>query len=252
MHGGEESTTDPHGRLITAEFESVTVVLTYVQHPGKGRQCQYRELDWDPAMHDYLQSLLRRNRSAKKGKLLVWMGDLNVSGTDPSNRDLDIGGMLDLSRPNNCMQTHEEYLWPGIDRILSGSTGGGGGKGEGSGEGSGGGCDGGGCLEGADRGSASGATRCLGMVDIFRRLHPTTPGYTYWGKRENDNHTDEEACTRGFVARLDYFIVCPRTAEKAVECRVARRKFGSDHRPVVLMIGEAGSATAHRKSVRRA
>ena len=109
------------------------MVLTYTQHPGEGKQCDYRTHDWDPAFYQHLKSFLRnpsvpsekrREESAAAGPassggdvasvgaaglstgspqqpMLLWFGDINVSGLDPQRRDFDIGGNLSNNRPNN-------------------------------------------------------------------------------------------------------------------------------------------------------
>lgn len=63
---------DVEGRLITAEFADFILVSTYVPNAGAGLvRLEYRTLQWDVALRNYLNTLQQR-------KPVIWLGDLNV------------------------------------------------------------------------------------------------------------------------------------------------------------------------------
>ncbi|KAJ9454178.1 DNA-(apurinic or apyrimidinic site) lyase [Diplonema papillatum] len=77
-------TTDPlpaahskEGRLLAVETPDFYLVATYVPNAGDGlKRLDYRVKEWDPSLRDYLTGL-----ASKKGKGVIWAGDLNVAHT---------------------------------------------------------------------------------------------------------------------------------------------------------------------------
>ncbi len=74
------------------------------------------------------------------------------------------------------------------------------------------------------------AIEAHGLVDLFRRLHPDDPGFSWWDYRMNAFRRD-----RGL--RIDLVLVSEALASRARACRVDRTPRGwekpSDHAPVV-------------------
>jgi exodeoxyribonuclease-3 len=68
-----------------------------------------------------------------------------------------------------------------------------------------------------------------GWVDAFRKLHPeaTETAYTWWSNRG-------QAWAKNVGWRLDYQLVTPSLAEKAVEARVFKEQRFSDHAPLSI------------------
>jgi len=68
-----------------------------------------------------------------------------------------------------------------------------------------------------------------GWVDAFRKLHPeaTETAYTWWSNRG-------QAWAKNVGWRLDYQLVTPSLAEKAVEARVFKDQRFSDHAPLSI------------------
>jgi exodeoxyribonuclease-3 len=72
-----------------------------------------------------------------------------------------------------------------------------------------------------------------GWIDAFRTLHPTDPGWTYWGYRSNGRVNN-----KGW--RLDYFVVSPalwngRIVDVSVGSEInAQGERMSDHAPLIL------------------
>lgn len=76
---GIDKKSDPEGRIITLEFDSVAILVTYVPNSGMTLdRLAYRTNTWDKELSDYCDSL------AKKKQVIV-AGDLNVA-----IRDMDI------------------------------------------------------------------------------------------------------------------------------------------------------------------
>jgi exodeoxyribonuclease-3 len=70
----------------------------------------------------------------------------------------------------------------------------------------------------------------IGLVDIFRELHPTQAGaYTWWIQKN-----DGRANNRG--RRLDYFLVSKSMLPKVKSCVIRSDIFGSDHCPVEMVV----------------
>jgi exodeoxyribonuclease-3 len=74
---------DDEGRVITTEFDDFSLVNVYQPNSQRGlTRLQYRTEEWDPAFRAFLRKL------GKKGKPVVFCGDLNVAHTE-----------LDLTNP---------------------------------------------------------------------------------------------------------------------------------------------------------
>eukprot|EP01018_Ginkgo_biloba_P037494 Gb_02033 [translate_table: standard] len=68
-----------------------------------------------------------------------------------------------------------------------------------------------------------------GFVDSFRRQHPNTVGYTYWGYRQG-----ARADNRGW--RLDYFLVSDSIIDDVYDSYILPDINGSDHCPIGLIL----------------
>ncbi len=68
-----------------------------------------------------------------------------------------------------------------------------------------------------------------GWVDAYRRLHPdaTDEGYTWWSNRG-------QAWAKNVGWRLDYQLVTPSLARKAVAASIYKERRFSDHAPLVI------------------
>ncbi|PKN28004.1 MAG: exodeoxyribonuclease III [Deltaproteobacteria bacterium HGW-Deltaproteobacteria-22] len=70
----------------------------------------------------------------------------------------------------------------------------------------------------------------LGLVDIFRQLHPGEPGhYSWWDYRFS-------ARDRNIGWRIDYFMISPDLVDRVEDCRILPEVTGSDHCPVLLAL----------------
>ena len=69
----------------------------------------------------------------------------------------------------------------------------------------------------------------LGLVDVFRELHPDTRSYTWWSNRLNKRGEN-----RGW--RLDYFLVSEELLDKVTEMVHETDVQGSDHCPIRLEV----------------
>lgn len=68
---------DSEGRVLTAEFEDFTLVNVYQPNSQRGlTRLAYRTREWDPAFLAFLKKL------GKKGKPVLFCGDLNVAHTE--------------------------------------------------------------------------------------------------------------------------------------------------------------------------
>ncbi|OSI32650.1 exodeoxyribonuclease III [Neisseria dumasiana] len=67
----------------------------------------------------------------------------------------------------------------------------------------------------------------LGWVDMWRKLYPEVPGYTWWSNRG-------QAYANDVGWRIDYHMVTPDLAAKAVEAHVYKEEKFSDHAPLVV------------------
>lgn len=70
-----------------------------------------------------------------------------------------------------------------------------------------------------------------GFVDCFRKMYPTSVGFTYWGYRGN-----LRARNKGW--RLDYFLVSEGLYDKAYDAYHLTGYMGSDHCPLGLTLTE--------------
>ena len=67
----------------------------------------------------------------------------------------------------------------------------------------------------------------LGWVDIWRRLYPAVPGYTWWSNRG-------QAYTKDVGWRIDYQMVTPKLAQCATKASIYKEVKFSDHAPLVV------------------
>ncbi len=82
-YGIKAEAHDKEGRVITAEFENFYLVNVYQPNSQRGlTRLEYRTQEWDPVFLAYLRKL------EKKGKPVIFCGDLNVAHTE-----------LDLTNP---------------------------------------------------------------------------------------------------------------------------------------------------------
>jgi exodeoxyribonuclease-3 len=66
-----------------------------------------------------------------------------------------------------------------------------------------------------------------GWVDVYRSLHPSIPGYTWWSNRG-------QAYTKDVGWRIDYQIATPNVAQTAVACHIYKAEKFSDHAPLMI------------------
>lgn len=99
IHGIGIEEHDSEGRVLTAEFDNLFVVASYIPNSGAGlKRLGYRTEKWDIAMLDFLKSL-------SKSKPTMWLGDLNVAHLDidihdPKNNRNKSAGFCDEERDN--------------------------------------------------------------------------------------------------------------------------------------------------------
>ncbi|HFA6095998.1 TPA: exodeoxyribonuclease III [Neisseria gonorrhoeae] len=67
----------------------------------------------------------------------------------------------------------------------------------------------------------------LGWTDMWRTLYPDVPGYTWWSNRG-------QAYAKDVGWRIDYQMVTPELAAKAVSAHVYKDEKFSDHAPLVV------------------
>ena len=67
----------------------------------------------------------------------------------------------------------------------------------------------------------------LGWVDIWRTLYPKIAGYTWWSNRG-------QAYSKDVGWRIDYQMVTPELAQKAISASVYKEQKFSDHAPLVV------------------
>ncbi|TFK30087.1 DNA-lyase [Coprinopsis marcescibilis] len=66
------------------------------------------------------------------------------------------------------------------------------------------------------------------FVDVWRKLHPETQHYTYWGYRFNCRE-------KGIGWRLDMFVLTNRLVDKVKQCEIRDEIWGaSDHVPLIM------------------
>jgi len=91
--------TDPEGRVITLEFEHISVVLAYVPNSGQTLdRLNYRITTWDKELSEYVSEIAK---SKKNGVILC--GDLNVA-----IRDMDIWNVDAPHVPKGAGTTPQE------------------------------------------------------------------------------------------------------------------------------------------------
>ena len=81
----------------------------------------------------------------------------------------------------------------------------------------------------AERGWLTHLTGRLGLVDVYRRLHPDTTGeaYTWWSNRGN-------AWANNVGWRIDYHLATPALAARARSASVYKAERFSDHAPLTI------------------
>ncbi len=217
-------TGDQEGRFMALVYPQFTVINTYV--PNSGTNFTYRTQRWDPAMLQYLIS------EREKGRMTVWVGDLNVARTP---YDVHFGDVAHTPKGLKLLkseltpelaaeqletltqQMHTSPAMQGIgDQVPAGFT----------------------------RQERDGIESILaaGYVDSYRHLHPIKSGvydgFTWWNLRVPAYRPNN----RGW--RIDYVIVDQDHLDKLVDCRVlpevgtkthtreTPKKYGSDHAPI--------------------
>jgi exodeoxyribonuclease-3 len=92
---------DTQGRAITAEFDKIYVVNTYVPNSGQELvKLDYR-VEWDKALLAYLLSL-------EKKKPVIWCGDMNVAHQ-----------AIDLANPKSNYNKSAGYTQQEIDGLTN-------------------------------------------------------------------------------------------------------------------------------------
>ncbi|MFJ3319167.1 exodeoxyribonuclease III, partial [Herbaspirillum huttiense] len=73
----------------------------------------------------------------------------------------------------------------------------------------------------------------LGLVDVYRRLHPETTGeaYTWWSNRG-------QAWANNVGWRIDYHVSTPGIAAKAVSAAIYKEQRFSDHAPLTVVYSD--------------
>lgn len=66
-----------------------------------------------------------------------------------------------------------------------------------------------------------------GWVDVYRHLHPDTPGYTWWSQRG-------QAYAKDVGWRIDYHIATPNIARTAIAAQIYKAEKFSDHAPLII------------------
>ncbi len=67
----------------------------------------------------------------------------------------------------------------------------------------------------------------VGWVDVWRKIHPDAPGYTWWSNRG-------QAYAKDVGWRIDYQIASPSLAARAVHAAVYKDQKFSDHAPLIV------------------
>jgi exodeoxyribonuclease-3 len=67
----------------------------------------------------------------------------------------------------------------------------------------------------------------LGLVDVWRQLHPSNIEFTYYDYRS-------KARDRNKGWRIDHFLTTPKLLKKVEQCSIKNYTFGSDHLAIVL------------------
>lgn len=67
----------------------------------------------------------------------------------------------------------------------------------------------------------------MGFCDAWRKLHPETPGYTWWSNRG-------AAYAKDVGWRIDYHLVSPNLADKIHQAEIYKEQKFSDHAPLIV------------------
>lgn len=225
-----EESGDLEGRFIALDFGEWVLWNTYV--PNAGTNYKYRTERWDPAITQYLADLRR------EGRMVVWVGDLNVA---PTPRDVYFGDPLTTPqgkrflerwggpKPDNPaykaqLEVLRDIYWTTPRMQGTGPQ----------------------AELGFTRAEREGFRGFLaqGYVDAWRHTHPLTDydGFSYWSLR----CPTHRPANRGW--RIDHVLVDSAHINKVTDCRnlplvgtltKARTgvgKYGSDHGPVGVVI----------------
>ncbi len=227
---------DLEGRFIALVYPQLTIINTYV--PNSGTNYQYRTERWDPAMLAFLVS------ERAKGKMTVWVGDLNVAHTPYDVHFGDVrhtpkGIKLKKQQLEGSPEyqtvlvqlTEEMHQTPAMrgigDQAPAGFT----------------------------RAERDGFQCFLdaGYIDSWRHLHPLTEqayqGFTWWNLRIPAYRPSD----RGW--RIDYVLVDRDHLDSLLDCRVLPevgtksftrekpKKYGSDHAPICATFRWPGDLT---------
>lgn len=209
------SDSDPlnlEGRIVITEFESFSLVNTYVPNTGRvSKDDEYlaRRLRWDDAMYKLLDS--------NKNKKMIWCGDLNVAR---NMMDIHAGEMT----KGKIKKAQESKLPPSkikdLERRLKVAE------------------------RETEKGGGAGYTLAeragiekiltLPYVDSYRKLYPEGFAFTYWPL----TMPPFRKANNGW--RIDYFIV-PVGISNCIESIRVLRMLGvigdsvpSDHGPLVI------------------
>lgn len=66
-----------------------------------------------------------------------------------------------------------------------------------------------------------------GFIDVWRKLYPSEPGYTWWSNRG-------QAYAKNVGWRIDYQIVTPQISTTAVNASIYKQTKFSDHAPLIM------------------
>ena len=221
---------DLEGRFIALDFGDWVLWNTYV--PNAGTNYKYRTERWDPAITQYLAEL------RAQGRMVVWVGDLNVAPTP-----LDVWFGDPLSTPQgkrfqerwgtdktgesgfqHQLQILREAHWStpkmrGVGPLAEAG------------------------FTQAERNAFQGFLK-QGYVDVWRHLHPQTEydGFSYWSLRA----PVYRGMNKGW--RIDHVLVDQEHLDRVQDCRnlpeIGTRtkyranvgKYGSDHGPVCVTL----------------
>jgi len=224
--------SDREGRFLSVDLGPTIGVLINTYQPNAGTNFGYRVNRWDPALREYLTTLIQQ------GRPVIWCGDLNVARTPV---DLHLGQIpatklnrlaqqaatdgLSEEEAQRCRLVAEQRHWsrleqPGTDNQnwQPGFT--------------------------IEERMNFEITLESGLVDTWRHLHPDQEfgGYTWWNQRIPAYRKQD----RGW--RIDYGVIDTSHLERLVSCETMPQigcrtrgrsevgKFGSDHGVVALTL----------------
>eukprot|EP00835_Amoeboradix_gromovi_P003671 NODE_252_length_12846_cov_0.309485.p2 type:complete len:299 gc:universal NODE_252_length_12846_cov_0.309485:5015-5911(+) len=210
---------DDEGRVITAEYEEVFIVNTYVPNAS----AKLKRLDWKL---DWMDHLFKWLNKLKESKNVIWTGDINVSHqpidlANPSTNQKSAGFSIEertklgdfLQIPPVAVKRKSETTKTSNKKVK---------------------------LENGDSAVADDTaivpeSDVVGNVhgewiDSYRFLYPTKQEYSYFGFRT-------KAKERNVGWRLDYFIVNRDYINEVSDIEIKNDYYGlSDHSPVLLTV----------------